>query len=277
MTVGIIRSGNATSLGVVTTKTEISPSSGLFMPSDAKVLLSVKTAMSEVTPTAGQTVSARLDMESSDVGNMSPFEVLFAPIGSMLNTSPSTLSGMECYDINAPLKGGEALHLYGTPLVANTVAPEAQAWMVVSNDARDLMHPLTKQMKPQHHAKLGTFTATGTTADTDVAGSKYSFSGGRRIVELFGEVHPKAVAAADHFIGEIKYTSSEFVDSFPQSLPLFPMSTGLGATIVYLIPGISRQKVDIPVKPGQVNIQDYLNFGGVMTAEGSFIDGVIYV
>lgn len=271
MTVGVIRTGNSTGIGTGTTKTEISPSAGLFMPSDGRALLAVKPTMALLTATISESVSARLDVESADVRNMTPYEVLFAPIGLPLNGGAS-FTGMETWEINAPLQGGEALHLYATALVANTVAPEAMAFVIVSNDMRDLMG------KTQRHAKLGTFTGTGTTADTDVAGTKYSFSGGRQIVELFGEFHPKANVTGNFFIGEIKYTSSEFVDSIPQTLPLYPMTlSGSGATQGYLIPGVSRQKVLIPVKPGQVNIQDYLNFGGVITTNaGSFIDGVVY-
>lgn len=271
MTVGIIRTGTSASLGAGTTKTLISPSSGLFMPSDAKALLAVKLTMADITSTTIQSISARLDVESADVRNMSPFEVLFAPIGAILGITANTFSGMEMYRINAPLNGGEALNIYGTALVANTIAPEAMAHLIVSNDHRDL------QGMVQKHAKLGTCTAAGTTEDTDVPGTKYSFSGGNRITELIGLFHPVTIAAGDAMIGGIKYTSSEFVDSFPQELPLYPWSIGLGATGSVLIPGVSRQTVNIPVKPGQVNIQDYLNCGVLpAAADGRFVDGVIY-
>lgn len=276
MTTGVIRTGNSTGIGTGTTKTEISPTAGLFMPSDGKVLLAVKTSLGSILATADQTISARLDVESADIRNMTPYEVLFAPLGSIdaIGSYGGTgfrFNGQETYKINAPLTGGEALHAYATALVANsTTAPEAQAFFIVSNDMRSMS-------APHLHAKLGTFTASGNTADTDVAGTKYSFSGGRAIVELFGEFHPLAAAAADMVIGEIKYSSSEYVDSMPVTLPLIPMSTGLGSTVGWLIPGISRQEVYVPVKPGQVNIQDYFNFGGALGAQGDFIDGVMYI
>lgn len=275
MTTGVIRTGNSTGIGVGTTKTEISPTAGLFMPSDAKVLLAVKTAMGLITPTADQTASARLDVESSDIRNMTPYEVLFAPIGSgdAAGSSAGTqyrFNGQEVYKINASLTGGEALHAYATALVTNTVAPECQAFFIVSNDIRSLN-------APQLHAKLGTLTASGNTADTDVPGTKYSFSGGRAIVELFGMFHPLAAAAGDMVIGEIKYSSSEYVDSMPVTLPLIPASIGLGTTVGWLLSGVSRQEVYVPVKPGQVNVQDYFNFGGALGVQGNFIDGVIYV
>ncbi|MCG2735131.1 MAG: hypothetical protein L6282_01930 [Candidatus Methanoperedenaceae archaeon] len=272
MTVGIIRTGNSTSIGVVTTKTLISPSSGLFMPSDAKALLAVKPVLASALRTTVESTSVRLDIESADIKGMSPFEVLFAPVGAGLGITFSTFSGKSPeYRINAALGGGDSVNVYGTALVNNsTTAPEAMAYIVVSNDARDL------QGQIQKHAKLGTMTTAGVTTDTDVAGTKYSFSGGRRITELIGLFHPVVIAANDALVGGIKYTSSEFVDSIPQELPLFPFMFGLGATGSVLIPGVSRQRVNIPVKSGQVNIQDYLNCGLLPASAGKFIDGVIY-
>lgn len=272
MTTGVIRTGNSTSLGTGTTRTEITPTSGLFMPDDAKVLLDIESAMASITPTAAQSITAKLELASSSIKNLTPFNALFPITGSGLGATYNTLTKRETWEVNAPLKGGEALHVWGTALVANTVAPEAQAWITVSNDMNDLRGP-------QYHAELGTITSTGTVADTDVFGTKYSLSGPRMITQLFGAVHTKVIAAGDMVIGEIKYVSSEFMDSYDQALPLNPMSFGLGATGSYLIPGISRKNVKIPIKPNanQVNIQDALNFGGVIASAGSFIDGVVYV
>ena len=272
MTVGIIRTGTSTSVGVVTTKTLLSPSSGLFMPSDAKALLAVKPVLASALRTTLESTSVRLDIESADINGMSPFEVLFAPVGAGIGITFGVFGGITPeYRINARLAGGDSLNIYGTPLVNNsTTAPEAMAYVVVSNDQRDL------QGQIQKHAKLGTMTDAGVTADTDVAGTKYSFSGGRRITELIGLFHPITTAANGALVGGIKYTSSEFVDSIPQELPLYPFMFGLGATGSILIPGVSRQLVDIPVKPGQVNIQDYLNCGLLPASAGKFIDGVMY-
>ncbi len=274
MTVGLIRTGNAAALGTGTTKTKISPDAGLFLPGSGRVLLGIKPTMAVGTVTINQTVTAKLEVESSDVHNMTPYEVLFAPIGATGNIAAAaqapTFTGVEYWEINAPLTGGEAIHVYATALVANTAQPQAMAFAVVSNDIRDMMG------KARVHAKMGTLTASGTVADTDVAGTKYNLSGGHEIVELFGLFHPKTLAASDYFIGEIKFVSSEFDNSIPQTLPLYPQTYGL-ATSSYLIPGVSRQKVRVPIGSGQVNILDYLNFGGVVATEGSFVSGVEYI
>lgn len=274
MTVGIVRSGNGTSIGVATTKTLISSASGLFVPADAKALLGVRVMHTIGTPTLAQTVNTQFDLESADIRNMSPYQVLATPIGSgIVATNLQGFTGIpDTWKINAPLAGGEGLNIYGTPLVINTAAPLAQAFLIVSNNVADISGP-------QLHAKMGTLTAAPVTAavNTDTAGTKYSFSGGRVITKLFGTYHPKTLTTGDYMTGEIKYSSSEFVDAIPQTLPLNPLSAGLGTSISMLMPGISQQDVFVPVKPGQVNVQDYFNFNGALGSAGSFIDGLMYV
>lgn len=271
MTTGVIRSGNSTSLGTGTTKTLLGGTAGatVYMPGDAKAILGVYPVIAEITMTTVQSVSARLDLESGDPINIMPYEVMFPPIGAILGATANTLTGRPRWDLGVPLQGGEGINCYGTALVANAVAPEAAAYMFITNRRDDLKFP-------QRHAKMGTVTSAGTTADTDVAGTKYSFSGGRRLVELYGAVLPVTIAAGDAMVGGIKFTSSEFVDSTPQELPLYPFSFGLGATGSILIPDVSRLSVDIPLKGGTVNIQDYLNCGILPASAAKFISGVVY-
>lgn len=265
MTIGITHVG-ATSLGTGTTKTKIGGAS-MVLPADARSILAIIPIMADITPTTVQSISARVDVESSDVKNLGPFEVLTSPIGAGLGATFNTLTGKDEWLMGAPCEGGELVDIYGTALVANTVAPKMQCFVVISDNPPPFA---------QRHAKLGTLTAAGTTADTDVAGTKYSFSGGRRIVELAGMYHPKTIAAGDAILGYIKYNSSEFVQTWPYELPLSPNSFGLGATGSMLIPGVSRQKTDIAVKTGQVNIQDYLNCHLLPASAGSWISGVVF-
>jgi hypothetical protein len=272
MTIGIMRppgSAMATSLGTGTTKTQLG--TDFKLPSDARALLGVLPTIADITPTTVQSITAKLELEGSDIKNLTPFQVLFPPIGAGLSTVFNTLTGQEKWDVFAPLQGGEQVSVYGTSLVANTVAPKATCHLIVSNNPGDL------QGQMQRHAKLGTVTASGTTADTDVNGTSYNFSGGRKIIELVGLFHPKTIAAGDALIGGIKFTSSEFVDGYPTELPLRSFSYGLGATGSILIPGVSRRSIDINLKPGTVNIQDYLNCHLLPASAGSFVDGVVYV
>jgi len=270
MVKAMVRCGTtSTSLGTGTTKTLLGAAS-VILPGDARTLKSFYPQAADITSTTVQTITTKFELESSDVRNLTPFEVLAAPIGAVLGATANTLTGMEKWDVEAICKGSDQVNVYGTALVANAVAPEGLAWMMIDTEGARMQ---------QRHAKMGTITAIGTTEDTDVAGTKYTFSGGSKIIELFGSAHYKTIAAGDALIGGIKYTSSEFVTSLPQELPLYPFSFGLGSTGSALIPGVSRlPNVDIPLKPGQVAIQDYANCGILPAASDSmFIDGVVYV
>lgn len=254
---------NSTSLGTGITRTKI----GSFtLPAWCRAIIAVIPTLAEITPTTVQSVSAKLELESDSLG-LKPYEVLAAPIGAGLGITFNTFAGIEQYLVGINTKGSEVVDMYGTALVANTVAPEMKSTLILS----DRNSPF-----PQRHAKLGTLTSTGTTPDTDVPGTQYQISGAKRIVELQGLVHPKTIAAGDAVLATIKYTSAEFDVNGPLDLPLRPLSFGLGATGSMLIPGVSRLLVDMPVKSGQVNIQDNLYCDILTAAAGSFIDGVIY-
>lgn len=253
----------STSLGTGTTRTKIG---SITLPQWCRSILGVIPYIAEITPTTVQSVSAKLELESDSL-NLKPFEVLAAPIGAGLGATFNTLTGKEQYLVGKNTTGGEVVDFYGTALVANTVAPEMKAALILS----DKPSPF-----PQRRAKLGTLTSTGTTADTDVPGTAYQISNASRIVELQGIIHPKTIAAGDAFLGIIKFESSDFALNSPLELPMYPLSFGLGATGSMHIPGVSRLNVDMPVKPGQVTIQDNMYADILMAAAGSFIDGVIY-
>ncbi|MCK5641249.1 MAG: hypothetical protein KAJ19_10640, partial [Gammaproteobacteria bacterium] len=129
----------------------------------------------------------------------------------------------------------------------------------------------------QYFAKMGTLTASGTTASTEVAGTQYQFSKGRRVTELFGALVPDTVAAADAMAGYIRYSSSEFSHVTPSKLELNPCPGGLSTIFSTKIDGVSRQKVSIPLNPGQTNIQDYLYMDLAPAAAGNFVTGVMFV
>lgn len=258
-----IKMSSFTSLGTGTTKTKIQT---VGMPSWAKSLLAIVPIMADITPTAAQSIMAQIELESADCV-VNPFQCLAAPIASGLGATYNTLTGKEEYLVGVPLKGSENIDVYGTALVANTVAPKAGVAFIISDEPPKF---------PQRHAKLGTATSMGTTVDTDVPGTAYQISGASRIVELMGLCGSKVIAAGDAILGQIKFTSSELVLNTPLEMPLYPASFGLGATGSMLIPGVSRSKVNVPVKSGQVTIRDYLNCNLLPAAAGTFIDGVIY-
>lgn len=274
MVIGVIATGDGVSLGTGIVRLELTPTQGKTLPGKAVMLLGVKPLMADITPTTVQSISASLELTSDSIENLAPYITLFPPVGAGLGLTFNTFTGMEYYEINAPLQGGEAIHAWGQALVANTVAPQAMAWMIVSTDYRDFVRT------PQNHRKIGTLTSMGTTVNSDVPGTPYSITGVRGgLTEIFGLVHPKTIAAGDAILGQIKISSSELEGSLDEMCPLYAQSFGLGATGSMLIPGVARQKVNIPKKLDvtQVNIQDNLRCSLLPASAGSWISGVAYV
>lgn len=256
-----------TSLGTGTTKTKMG-GANVILPQWAKDLMAVLPVAAMDTPTAAQSLIAQCDLESDDVPIV-PFQCLAAPTGAILGASGGAMftGKAEKYGIGCPLNGGEQIAAYLTALVANTAAPYGGVGLVISN---------IPASHPQRHAKMGTLTSTGTTASTDVAGTRYNFSGGHRLLELFGVVAPGVVASADGIIGYLKYQSNEFLQSVPLKLPINPISGNLATLAISFIDGVSRAPVSVPVPTAQVNIQDYLYMGLAPAGAGNFVDGVVY-
>ena len=256
---------NATSLGTGTSKTLLG-GGVLTLPDWAKNLVAVIPTVNIDVPTVGETVLAKLMLESDDF-NVSPFEVLCSPLGACLGaTVAPSVSKPEKYVVNCPIDGGK-LSVYGQALVANTAAPLMSCVVIVSD---------TPPNKPQTYAKMGAITNTGIVATTEVAGTLFSFSAADRITELIGSFAPDTVAAADAFMGHIRFSSTEFAKVTPCKLELNPVPGGLSTIFPANIDGVSRQPVDIPVTPGQVNIQDYLYMDLAPAATGNWVSGVMY-
>ena len=254
-----------TGLGTSTAKTKLGGAS-VILPAWAKSVLAVIPQVTIDVPTVSESVLPLLEVESNDVSIM-PYQVLVNPLNAVLGATVGPLNlGNEKYVMGAPVNGGEQIDVYMTPLVANTAAPNGGCAVVVSNMPAG---------HKQRHAKVGTLTSSGTTASSDVAGTKYNFSGARHIVELMGMFGHGTIAAADAVNAYIKFTSSEFDGISDSRLPLEPIAGGL-STIFATCTKVARAPVDIPVMDGQVNIQDYLYMGLAPASAGKFISGVIY-
>ena len=258
-----------TSLGTGTTKTLIG-GGNLVLPGWARSIVAIIPTVSIAVPTAAQSVITKVSLESDDF-TVGPFEVPAAPLGSFLGAlSNPGLAKAERYLVNCPVNGGDQLKIYGQALVLNTGAPSMSVAVVVSDQPPG---------GSQRFAKMGVLTATGLVASTEVAGTLYSFSKARRIVELLAVVAPTTVAAAEDIHGHIRYSSSEFEYAGPLKLPYNPVIAGLGATTINtIIDGVSRAPVDFPIKAGtsQTNIQDYFTMNGTLAVAGYFVTGVIF-
>jgi len=255
-----------------TTKTQLGGST-VILPAWAKSILAVVPKVINTTSVAAQSINGLVEVESNDLSLM-PFQCFPSPVGSLLGTMNNNVAKPEIYQINAPCNGGEQVNLYGTALVAlTTMLGWAGATLIVSN-----MRPTAPngQLAKQRHAKVGSITGTGTTAGSDVAGTRYNFSGAEHIVELQAIVTPLVRAATDGMSGYLKYTSNEFDGVADVKMDFSPICGGIATVDSCYIDGASRLKgIDIPVAAGQVNIQDYCYFGKIGSA-GNFCSGLIY-
>jgi hypothetical protein len=268
-----IEIATATSLGTSTTKTQLNGGNDVTLPATAKSILAVVPYLCHVTPTAGEPCWAKLELESDDF-SVVPYAVLAQPVGSMLGksgfTSAGPLSGVR-WPVNCPVGGGDKLKVYGTALTANTVAPYMGAAIVVSD---------ALPASPQLRAKVGTVTDTGTAAG-EVAGTSYSFTGGRKVVELFGAVVGTTVAASKPIVGYFRMESSEFYPPFPVKFPCEPIQGRIAtdattASAQEVVPGVSRFPVDINVR-SPTTVQDYFNLELALTTTGKFVTGVMFL
>jgi len=257
----------STSLGTGVTKTLLGGKT-LVLPEWARSIVAIIPVVNIDVPTVSESVLAKCILESEDF-TVGPYEVLAAPIGACLGATVAPfIATPERYLVNCPVVGGSKLNVYGQALVANTAAPVMSCTVIVSSELPD---------GPQRFAKMGTLTSTGTTASTDVAGTEYSFSKGRTIVELFGAVVPDTIAAADALQGHFRFSSSEFERPTPAKVAINPVPGGLSTIFSSKLDGVTRQPVKIPVNAGQVNIQDYLYLDLAPAAAGNFVTGVIVV
>lgn len=251
-----------TSIGTGTTKTLLST---LTLPAWVRSIVAIEVSAIILTPTADEPFVSSVSLESDDF-NVAPFEVLAPPISAALATNAgAAASQTETYAVNAAVNGGDQLRVYGTALLDNTVAPYISVAVIISSEPPGFT---------QKHAKLGTLTTTGTTLNTDVGGTAYTFTAGHRLVELMGVLVSGAIVVSKPFAGYIRFESSEFGAPTPLKLLLQPVQGVIGAGEAG-VDKVSRAKVDVPVR-SPTTIQDYLNLSLISSTAGSFVSGIIF-
>jgi len=253
-----------TAVGTGTTKTQLG-GADLTLPAWARSIVAIEVSAIQFTPTADESLITAVSLESDDF-NVAPFEVLAPPLtaGDVTNIGQVS-SRKEVYAVNAAVNGGDALRVFGKALVGNTVAPYMAVSVIISSEPPAFT---------QRHAKIGTLTATGTTANTDVAGTAYTFTAGHRLIEVVGVMASGAVVISKPFAGYMRFESSEFAAPTPLKLLLEPVHGVIG-TGASSLAGVSRAKVDIQVR-SPTTIQDYLNLALVSSTAGNFVSGVIF-
>lgn len=250
----------------------------VILPAWCKSILAVVAKSNVEVPVAGVSFLPQIDIESQDL-TLQPFQVFAPPVANIVGNASHNVAGPETYKMNAMTNGGEQISCYGTGLVATggTMTGFLGVNLIVSNQ-RPEMPGQPGVLAKQRKAKTGTLTSTGTTANADVAGTRYNFSGCQHIVELQAIAANTTLVASKGLHGHVKYTSAEFDGPTEVKMDLKPTAGGIATTGNSYIDGVSRLPVDIPVLPGQgqVNIQDYGYFSNISSTAGYFGSGVIY-
>lgn len=248
-----------------TAKTQLNNGNDLILPAWARSIIAIEVNVAlEVPVTVEDGIVAATYLESDDF-NVAPFEVLAAPLGGFVTEGGSSVSRKETYPVNAAVNGGDRLRVYGKNFTTVTTDAEMAVQVIISSEPPGFT---------QKHAKIGTFTTAGTTIDSDVAGTAYTFTAGHRITELMGILAPLTATTIQALIGYVRFESSEFGAPVPLKLLLNPVNA-IVTTGTVDIGGVSRAKVDVPVR-SPTTIQDYLNMAIESSGNGSFITGVIF-
>jgi len=226
------------------------------------------------TPTAGETISAELTLESDDF-DIVPYTVLAGVVGSSLGKAGVALgSKLQTYPVNASVRGGGELKVYGTALAPNTVAPMMGCEIIISDQP---------PQAPRVKAKIGTLTNVQNVG-TETAGTPYTITGCTKLIEVYGSIWKTIVGATEGVGGFIRFSSPEMTPPFPVKVIVEPLHGALSTdatTASNLAPvvDIARRKVDLNIKPAQTTFSDYCYLEGSanLGTAGRFISGVLCI
>lgn len=244
------------------------------LPADARTLLAIiPYCEAPEGKTATEAVMASIEVKS-DSNALGPYIALCAPIGSYLGADGGSIRGLApIYPVNAPVKGGSEIELWGTGLINHTIEPYMQCDLILAN------FPVAG---PRFKAKIGTLTAMGAATAGETKGSGIRLEGGHTIKEVMGYAIGTTVAAAKGITGKFRLSSSGLKgmgDVEFAAEPVGGAKTALdaaGTAAVIEVAHLTRRRaLDIPITD-PVDIDDYFNLGVAVTTAGKFILGVIF-
>lgn len=247
MRIPIVISSRST--GTATAQTQLSGdrsgnAADFVTPTWCRYLTKVRTFLTELTPTAGQSVLNTLKIQSSDV-NVGNYEVFAEPLGSALSTTATYLQGQgsntAVYPWNmtnnasaGPLAGqatlaGVHFQFYGQSQITNTVAAR-QGALVWADDSGPDTTLGVGQWYSLATSKINNSsnpTSTGTSAAA-VSGQAITISGigNATLRGLYGVVTSGTIVASDTVIGWFTVTANEL--SVPLQWNMEPITGFLG-------------------------------------------------
>jgi len=246
-------------------------------PSDAKYIIA---AMPVLTSPAGNTanepVTAKFTLQSKSTGmGLGDCTFLAQPIGSSLLKAVCAMQG-PCedviYPIFAPIPTGAKLKIYATGLFDHTIEPFAGIVLWLTDGDLSKLFP---GRFPQRHYVVGTFTNSGVAA-AEVTGSKLSFAGARRILEVGGFCVGTTVAALKGLMPKFRLTSSDLTVMQDIEGFLNPSSGQVDTNIQEANAGVTRFPISVPVKT-PANLTDKLALQVAITTTGNFVLQVCYI
>lgn len=203
------------SLGTSTVQTTLSGdrsgnATNFVCPQWGKAIPRLRTFITELTPTAGQSVVSTLTQVSTDTGALPAvgnYEVFATPLGSALSTTATFLNGngsnYATYPWNFRINPSMQITFYGQAQVANTVAPRQGACLWVDDSGTDSAlggqwHFLTTSKNNNSSNPTSTGTSAGSVTGQTVT---ISSLGQITLYALYGILTSGTIVASDTTIG----------------------------------------------------------------------------
>jgi hypothetical protein len=279
------------SLGTSTGKTKLGgtqvqgTSADYLLPTAGRTIVAVRPKIVLTTPTLNQAVMATLKVESGDLG-VKDFEVFANPIDSGLGANETQFQdAAPWYPIMQPCNGGEKVQFFGTPQVANAVAPLMAVDVLLSDQfpvGFDRQMGWASGYGPLQ-AKIaginsgGGPTSTGTGAGTPAADGGVTIAGPRRrLLALQGVVVGTTPAASKPISGQFSCSASELGIN-PQRWNAEPITGFLGTTTAGTLAHLSFVKhLNIALRAPSTPKTSF-TLDQAITTLGNFEAGYIYI
>jgi hypothetical protein len=233
-----------------------------------KQIVGIEAILVGNTPTAAESNIAKVRLGSNDIA-LYNCEFMVNPSAAILGaTGQMHVARSKFWPLYVPVNGGEKISLFGTALVANTVAPFMGVHIYYSDTAPVL---------PQRKGKVGTATSTGTATGKVVSDAAFVITGGSILESCYALVVPTTVAASKPIIAYAEIKSSDLLPPFPVRVPVTPVGPGLSTLISPTHDGIVEGDVLLAMASTctmelSINVQS-VAFG----TAGNFVVAVVYV
>lgn len=259
-----------------------------LVPGDARSIVAVRPKLFETTPTANQAVTATLKIESSDL-HLGDYEVFATPIDSGLGTNEGQLQDTApIYPCNFPCFGGERVQFFGTPQVANAVAPlmsvdvlladtqgaSAAGFVPAFAQVIDYAQPIQAKIAGINYG--GGPTSTGTATASQVFDGGLNISAPQKIIKaLYGLLVGTTPAASKPVAGQFAATAGELVLN-PQRWNAEPTTGFLGTTTEGTLNHLSKvEGINIRLKAPSF-VKGSMTLDSAITTAGNFEVGYLY-